>query len=124
MYRFVIASRAELKERVLPKGKLGEYLYNSLARVSNMMESIGRSMGEIYVLGDSPLVLLSTLQTAFEPTPASSPWITKPCPNILPSGLYEENSIGRPIRVFTQIDNRLLLEDMYAKFALHARNEK
>lgn len=124
MYRFVIASRAELKERVLSKGKLGEYLYNSLGAVSSMMEEHGRSMGEIYVLGDSPLVLLSTLQTAFEPTPASSPWITKPCPNILPNGLYEENSNGRPIRVFTQIDNRLLLEDMYAKIALHARNEK
>ena len=124
MYRFVIASRAELKERVLPKGKLGEYLYNSLAHVSTMLEGFGRSMGEIYVLGDSPLVLLSTLQTAFEPTPASSPWITKPCPNILPSGLYQENPNGRPLRVFTQIDNRLLLEDMYAKISLHAKNEK
>lgn len=124
MYRFVIASRAELKDRVFAKGKLGEYLYNSLAAVSNLLEGMGRAMGEIYVLGDSPLVLLSTLQTAFEPTPASSPWITKPCPNILPSGLYEENPNGRPLRVFTQIDNRLLLEDMYAKISLHSRNEK
>ena len=123
MYRWVIASRAELKTRVLPHGPLGEYLYNSLARVSNMMREYGRSMGEIYVLGDSPLVLLSTLQTAFEPTPASSPWITKPCPNILDNGLYEENPNGRPIRVFTQLDNRLLLEDLYAKIELHARDD-
>ena len=124
MYRWVMASRAELKARVLPHGKLGEYLYNSLARVSMMVQNrFNKSMGEIYVLGDSPLVLLSTLQTAFEPTPASSPWITKPCPNILDSGLYEENPNGRLIRVFTQIDNRLLLEDMYAKIELHARGD-
>lgn len=124
MYRFVIASRAELKERVLPHGKLGEYLYNSLARVSKLVsERFGRSVGEIYVLGDSPLVLLSTLQTAFEPTPASSPWITKPCPDINDDGTYTENPNGRPLRVFTAIDNRLLLEDLYAKISLHARND-
>jgi hypothetical protein len=124
MYRWVMASRAELKARVLPHGPLGEYLYNSLARVSMMVQKrFNKSMGEIYVLGDSPLVLLSTLQTAFEPTPASSPWITKPCPNILDNGLYEENPNGRPIRVFTQIDNRLLLEDLYAKIELHSRGD-
>lgn len=124
MYRYALVSRAELKQRVQPVGPLGEYLYNALAKVSVLIESMGRSAGETYALGDSPLVLLSTLQTAFEPTPASSTWIDKPCPNILPNGLYEENPNGRPLRVFTHIDNRLLFEDMYAKFALHARNEK
>lgn len=124
MYRYAAASRAELKERVLDKGPLGEYLYNSLADVSVKVEQMGMRVGEVYVLGDSPLVLVSTLQTAFEPTPASSPWITKPCPNILDSGLYEENPNGRPLRVFTALDNRLMFEDMYAKISLHARNEK
>lgn len=124
MYRYAGVSRAELKERVSTKGKLGAYLYNSLGRVSVAVEKMGFSAGEVYVLGDSPLVLLSTLQTAFEPTPASSPWITKPCPNILDNGLYEENPNGRPLRVFTAIDNRLQFEDLYAKLALHARGEK
>lgn len=124
MYRFAMASRAELKERVYPQGELGAFLYNALGRISMMVEKIGRSVGEVYVLGDSPLVLASTLQTAFEPTPASSPWITKPCPNILDNGLYEENPNGRPLRVFTTIDNRLMFEDLYAKLALHARGER
>ena len=124
MYRYAMASRAELKERVFPHGPLGAHLYNSLGRISTMVEKIGHSVGEVYVLGDSPLVLASTLQTAFEPTPASSPWITKPCPNILPNGLYEENPNGRSLRVFTTIDNRLMFEDLYAKLALHARGEK
>jgi len=124
MYRYAAASRAELKNRVLNAGKLGEFLYVSLADVSVKVEQMGMSVGEVYVLGDSPLVLVSTLQTAFEPTPASSPWITKPCPNITDSGLYEENPNGRPLRVFTALDNRLMFEDMYAKISLHARNEK
>lgn len=121
MYRYAIASRAELKTRVQPMGELGDYLYNSLGRVTTAMEKSGRALGEVYVLGDSPLVLLSTLQTAYEPTPASSTWVTKPCPRILASGLYEENPDGRPLRVFTQLDNRLMFEDLYAKLELHSR---
>lgn len=123
MYRFAGASRAELKIRVLPHGEIGQYLYSAISDVSVTVEKMGMSVGEVYVLGDSPLVLLSTLMTAFEPTPASSPWITKPCPNILDSGLYEENPNGRPLRVFTSIDNRMMFEDMYAKIALHARGD-
>lgn len=121
IYRFALASRAELKTRVLPQGELGSYLYNSLGEVSDVMAEMGRAVGEVYALGDSPLVLLSTLQAAFEPTPASSTWITKPCPNILDSGLYEENPNGRPLRIFTSIDNRLMFEDLYAKLELHAQ---
>lgn len=123
MYRLAMASRAELKVRVRSQGKLGEYLYDSLGQVASMMAQMGRDTGECYVLGDSPLVLLSTLQTAFEPTPASSTWITKPCPNILDSGLYQENPNGRPLRVFTSIDNRLMFEDLYAKLELFAQGQ-
>lgn len=123
MYRFAMATRAELKTRVFPHGELGRYLFSSLGRVSTFMEEMGRPVGEVYVLGDSPLVLLSTLQTAFEPTPASSTWITKPCPRILGNGLYEENPSGRPLRVFTSLDNRLMFEDFYAKLELLANNK-
>jgi hypothetical protein len=124
MYRFALASRAELKTRMLPHGVLGSYLYNSLGEVSAVMAELGRAVGEVYALGDSPLVLLSTLQAAFEPTPASSTWITKPCPKILDSGLYEEYSNGRLLRVFTSIDNRLMFEDLYAKLELHAQGDR
>ena len=73
-------------------------------------------MGEIYILGDSPLVLLTALQTGWAPEPASSFSITRPIPTIGDNGLYIQNDNGRPIRVFTQLDNRLLFEDMIAKF--------
>lgn len=123
MYRSVITSRAELMVRMRPHGELGRYLFDALADVVAKVVAHGRAMGETYVLGDSPLVLLTALQTAFEPGPASSFHVTMPCPRILDSGLYESRPDGRPLRVSTQLDNRTLLEDLYAKLALHAAGE-
>ena len=42
-----------------------------------------------------------------------------PCPNLLETGLYRANPKGRAIRVYTLLDNRLLLEDFFAKLELH-----
>ena len=118
-YRQAIASRAELFTRMRPHGELGQHLYDRLGSVSDMVAGLGFSTGEVYILGDSPLVLATALQSSFEPETSSSRWVTKPCPNILDSGLYEENPNGRPLRVFTQVDTRVLLEDLYAKLQMH-----
>ena len=80
----------------------------------------GRLLGETYVAGDSPLVALTALQSAFEPDPSSSFYDVVPAPEIGDDGRYVPRPDGRPIRVYTQIDNRLMLEDLYAKLALHA----
>jgi purine nucleosidase len=120
MYRTVIASRAELLVRMRPHGPLGRHLFDSLASVIERVLQFGMHLGETYVLGDSPLVLLTALVTAFEPGPASSFHVTRPCPRIAESGLYEPNPDGRPLRIYTQLDNRALLEDLYAKLQLHA----
>ena len=120
MYRTVIASQAELLVRMRPQGELGRHLFDSFTGGVEMASRHGLRMGETYVLGDSPLVLLTALWTAFEPGPASSFHVTMPCPRIADSGLYEPNPTGRPLRVYTQLDNRALLEDLYAKLALHA----
>ena len=114
-YRTAIASRSELRRRMMPAGPLGDHLYRSLGGVVEFAASKGHHLGETYVLGDSPLVLLTALWTGFEPGPASSPWITRPCPRIEDSGLYAEHPHGRLIRVFTGLDNRLMMEDLFAK---------
>jgi purine nucleosidase len=80
----------------------------------------GARLGEVYVLGDNPSVLLTALWTGFEPSPATSPSVTRPCPRLLDSGNYEERPDGRPLRVFTGIGDRLMFDDLYAKLALHA----
>ena len=119
-YRHVLASRAELKLRMAPHGQLGEHLFNALGEVADSLVGIGYRAGEVYCLGDSPLVLLTALQSAFEADPASSRYVTMPCPILLENGLYKANPNGRAIRVYTLLDNRMLLEDLYAKLALHS----
>lgn len=119
-YRMAMASRAELLTRLRPAGELGRHLYDGLAGLVEMVSGFGMDYGEVYVLGDNPLVLLTALWTAFEPGPATSPSVTLPCPRLLDSGLYEDRTDGRPLRVFTGIDHRLMFEDLYAKLALHA----
>jgi purine nucleosidase len=119
-YRSCLYSRAELLTELVNAGPLGKYLAEALGRVSVMVSKWGFSAGEAYALGDSPLVLLTALQTAFEPDTASSSWTNLPCPTLLPSGLYEANPAGRQIRVYGKLDNRLMFGDMIAKFRLHA----
>ena len=119
-YRHVLASRAELKLRMAVKGPLGAHLYAKLGWVANWINSSGYKGGEVYCLGDSPLVLLTALQSAFEADPASCRYVSMACPTLLENGLYLPNPAGREIRVYTLLDNRILLEDLYAKLELHS----
>ena len=120
-YRSCLYSRAEILDNLLQAGPLGAHLAAELGRVSEWVHDMGGSVGEAYALGDSPLVLLTALQTAFEPDTASSSWADVTCPTLLPNGLYQDNPHGRQIRVYGLLDNRLLFEDMLAKFRLHGR---
>lgn len=123
-YRMAIATRSELRRRMRPAGALGRHLFGSLGGVARMAGSHGSHVGETYVLGDSPLVLLTALWTSFEPGPASSPSAVRPCPLIEDSGLYTDRPDGRPIRIFTGVDNRLMFEDLYAKLDELADGER
>ena len=80
---------------------------------------LGRDLGETYVLGDSPLVLLTALQSPFEPDPSSSQYVTRRAPSFDDQGRYVERRDGRFIRVYTRLDTRLMFEDLIAK--LHDR---
>lgn len=57
-YRQVLVSRAELVKRLEGSGATGRYL---MARFHDLMKRAKGSLGETYVLGDNPLVLLSAL---------------------------------------------------------------
>ena len=118
-YRQTLASRAELEHRMAATGKLGAFLFERLGAVASTVAGFGMIARETYVLGDSPLVLATALQAMFESDTSSCAWVEIPCPFIDDSGLYVSNPDGRPLRVFTRLDNRLWLEDFYAKLALH-----
>ena len=117
-YRQVILPYSLLLLKVKTQGKIGEYLTASLERIMKMTLKYNLNLGEIYIVGDSPLVLLTALQSSFEPDPSSSKYVLRPSPLINNEGLYEVNNSGRNIRIYTQLDVRLLLDDFYSKLAL------
>jgi inosine-uridine nucleoside N-ribohydrolase len=114
-YRQVLYSYSELVYKIKTNGITGKFLVEKL---EDLMNKAKGSLGEAYVLGDSPLVLLTALQAPWTADSSSSKYVIKSTPKINDSGLYEENSEGRKIRVYTCLDTRLMFDDLVAKLAL------
>jgi inosine-uridine nucleoside N-ribohydrolase len=121
-YRQLLLSYAELLVSVRPHGALGRYLADNIERVMQWTSGFRHGIGETYVMGDSPLVTLTALQSSFEADPSSSSYVTRPAPEIADDGSYGTASNGRPIRVYTQIDTRLTFADFFAKLQLAAHS--
>ena len=117
-YRQCLYGFDEIQLKLAPYGKIGEVLASSLERMQRF------SQKEMYVLGDSPLVLVSSLQTFFEPDTASCDFEVTRAPCITESGSYDFNRPGREIRVYTHLDNALMFRDMETKIQLHSINNK
>jgi inosine-uridine nucleoside N-ribohydrolase len=120
-YRQTLMSTAELISRVRGMGALGDHLEQAITRVSTMVEAHGIHIGETYIMGDSPLVLLTALQSSFEPDPSSSTFVLRPTPAIDDAGRYVDTPTARPVRIYTRLDVRLMFEDFYIKLAMQAR---
>ena len=116
-YRQAILPYSQLLLKVKPQGKVGTYLSGVL---ENLMIRIQKyvNLGEVYILGDSPLVLLTALQSSFEADPSSSEYVIKKAPNINKQGAYELNKKGRNIRVYSHLDINLMFSDFFAKLEL------
>lgn len=121
VYRQLLFSRAELDE-LRRSGRLGDYLVDQIDRVTGGPRPRFGNLGETYILGDSPLVTLTALQSSFNADPSSSPYRRAPTPFLNDDGSYRTNPQGRPMRVYTAIDLRLTFADMIAKF--HRRNRR
>lgn len=118
VYRQPILSNAELLTQVKGKGALGNHLYNVMKEAFGKLNKWNVPIGEVYIYGDNPLVLLTALQSSFEPDPASSTYVVKQAPRINEAGVYETNLSGRNIRVYDELDNRLLFGDFFSKLEL------
>ncbi len=123
-YRQCLYSTAEMHAYIKPCGKIGALLSNAIDDVMTTCEKFNIPMGEVYILGDSPLVLLTSLQSGFEADPSSSRWIPTACPLIDDHGAYQPNPTGRIIRVYTQLDCRLMFSDMVARIQNFASESK
>ena len=119
-YRRLLVSSAELETRMRPAGALGAHLTEALDDARRLMAGLGQDLGETYALGDTPLVLLTALQSAFQPDTSSSEHTLVPAPRIGDDGGYLARPDGRPIRVYRRLDARLAVEDLFAKLRLHA----
>ena len=111
-YRQALYSYAELEQRIGKAGKTGAYLMERLAIPFKMMHG---GLGEAYILGDSPLTLVTALQSPWEADPSSCEYVIQQTPFINDKGFYKDNPSGRPIRIFTKINTRLMFEDLVWK---------
>lgn len=117
VYRQAMISYTQLLTRVKVYPKGGAYLAAALESTMSMIQPYV-NIGETYILGDSPLVLLTALQSSFEADPSSSDYVLKMAPLVNAAGAYEFNPAGRTIRVYNRIDTYLMFEDFFAKLAL------
>lgn len=111
-YRQALVTLAELQTKIQPYSEVGAQL---MAMIGKVLEEEG---AESYILGDSPLVLVTALQSVYEPDATSSPYQLRQAPHINDDGMYEINRKGRLIRVFDQLDTRLMFEDLFAKMRI------
>jgi hypothetical protein len=120
-YRQCQVSDVEVHTRVAGLGAFGNHLTDEMHAFRRRLAFLGLEQAETYLLGDSPLVLLTALQSGFDPDPASSDYAVVPAPTFDDQGVMHMTADGRPIRVYTRMDTRLMIEDMFAKFTAFAR---
>ena len=118
-YRQVLFPYSSLLAKIKTEGEIGNYLTSTLENVMKKALEWHINIGETYILGDSPLVLLTALQSSFEADPSSSNYILRPSPLINNQGLYEVNNSGRNIRVYNKVDVPLIFEDFLSKLQLY-----
>jgi len=121
VYRQCLVSDVELRRRVASCGPLGEHLYEEITLLQDRFGSAGMPVSESYAMGDSPLVLLTALRSVFEPDPSSSSSVERPTPQITADGAYRLVQGTRPMRIYTQVDVRLMFEDFFLKLEEFAR---
>jgi purine nucleosidase len=117
-FRQMMIGLAELEE-LADANPLGRYLRNEVIaaerRLSENLPGFIFSAGETYTLGDTALVTLTALQSAFQPDTASSRYAVRPTPVLNADGSYTANPAGRPMRVYSAIDANLTWRDFTAK---------
>lgn len=115
-YRQCLYSFASMERWIRPLGTLGAFLMDSMASWRRF------SSGDAYCLGDSPLVLLTSLPSFFEPDTSSSDFSETPAPSVTEDGLYDFGPAGRTIRVYTRLDTYLMFKDMEDRLSLHTNS--
>jgi len=117
-YSQPMVSRPELELNLRPRGELGAYLYERIAEEMETLEGYGFRVGDAYIFGDSPLVSATVLTARFSNDPGSCTWVTRPRPAITDDGGYDHTVAGAAQRIFTRVDTRALVADLFARLEL------
>jgi purine nucleosidase len=120
VYRQCLVSEIELRSRVRNAGPLGRHIYDETRKVMDMAAET-TPPADTYALGDSPLVLLTALRSTFQADATSSDCVLRPTPMLTSDGSYRAVAGRRAMRIYTQVDTRLMFEDMYLKLGEFSR---
>lgn len=108
-YRQMAMSIAQMRARMRPISPFTQWLYDRFTSPPDFVD-----IGGAWPMGDSPVVLLGSV------TPESSRFIDVEGRAVNDDGSYGAPIPGRRVRVCTQIDARLALDDFLALLMLHA----
>jgi hypothetical protein len=137
VYSTCMISATELQAQVAPHGKIGKWLYGKLvgapAEMSRSLPagiSFRFNTGETWILGDSPLAVLTSLtdwvpnfdfatrKVTWDRTSAGH-FDEVACPLMNADGTFTPRADGRKVRIYKDIDTRLMFGDFFAKLALN-----
>lgn len=110
VYASMRVSIAELQHKVRPCGAIGAHLFDQMVAY-NQTNWAFWTAGETWSLGDSPVVGVAL-------HPHCGRYEMRPAPIIDEHTRYIFDDTRPLIRVYTSIDSRFILEDMFAKLAL------
>jgi purine nucleosidase len=114
LYKLLPVSYAELAEKVYDKGPLGKYLVEHLVAWN---EQYHPEPIEHRSLGDSPVIGVMMY-------PESGWFEWRPAPAFNTEMNYVHTGKYRPIKVYTSVDTRFILEDFFAKLAIFTRKRE
>ncbi len=115
-YGNVLVSLSELQLKVYPWGEIGKYLFEQMVEFNNKFtEPTDWPRGESWGLGDSPVVGLVLDEYSGKYSYEDAPFVDE---NLN----YHKRENARKIRVYNNIDQRFILEDMFAKLQIFANS--
>lgn len=112
VYGTVTVGLAEIQRRIRPCGEIGRHLFEQMIAY-NMSGRAGWTKGESWSLGDSPAIALAL-------NPDCGHWKTVPAPWIAEDTSSVPREGNPPVRLYTDVDSRYILEDLIAKLELFA----
>ncbi len=118
VYKQFGVSLIELQCKVKPYGQIGKYLFEQLIELNDQLGNAFKGPwphGELWGLGDE-----GTIAALMEELEKTDSFTLMPAPTFdLETGCYIPSTTNREIRVYHEMNARLVLEDFFCKIAVN-----